>query len=98
MANPGTTLADLRRLQAEQELLGDPRQRVSVPVEPGTTPGQALARIADIDKMFEDATGWGSWMVMCANERERLVDWLNTQGVAVSHKYLARTESGERVD
>ena len=59
----------------------------------------AKARIAEIDKMFAEATGWGSWMVMCANEREvlasqleeldklkRLIDQLLT---------LARAESGQ---
>ncbi len=32
----------------------------------------AKARIAAIDAMFEEASGWRSWMVMVANERERM--------------------------
>lgn len=32
----------------------------------------ARERVAEIDTMFEEATGWGSWMVMAANERESL--------------------------
>jgi hypothetical protein len=38
------------------------------------TEGEARARIAEIDEMFEKATGWGSWMVSAANEREGLAD------------------------
>ena len=58
----------------------------------------ALDRIAKIDAMFDDARSWGSWMVGCANEREALVNNLARFGVAVEHKYLARTGSGGRVD
>jgi len=63
------------------------------------TPEQeaALARIATIDSWFEEASGWGSWMVAMANERERLVDQLNYDGFNLTHKYLARTASGGRV-
>lgn len=59
---------------------------------------EALRRIAEIDAMFGSATGWGSWMVMCANERERLVDRLQAEGVQVEHKYRARTSDGGRTD
>lgn len=45
----------------------------------------AITRIAEIDKLFEVATGWGSWMVMCANEREALADKFN-----LPHNYQAR--------
>ena len=53
-------------------------------------------RIAEIDAMFDQASGWGSWMVEAANERERLVDGLREEGFAIAHKHLARTASGER--
>lgn len=51
---------------------------------------ESMDRVAQIDRMFEGADGWGSWMVMCANEREALVNQLRADGVAVEHKYLAR--------
>jgi hypothetical protein len=44
---------------------------------------EAIDRIAQIDRMFEDATGWGSWMIMSANEREDLVDQLRAGGVMI---------------
>jgi hypothetical protein len=51
----------------------------------------ALARIAEIDAMFDMATGWGSWMVMCANEREDLVNAINARsGYQIPHKNQAR--------
>lgn len=59
---------------------------------------ETKARIAEIDAMFEAATGWGSWMVECANEREALVNRLAKAGVMVEHKYQARTDNGGRVD
>lgn len=52
----------------------------------------ATRRIAEIDKMFEEATGWGSWMVECANEREALADQFG-----LPHKYQARC-GGQRTD
>lgn len=58
----------------------------------------ALARIAEIDAMFDRATGWGSWMAMGANEREVLVGGLREAGVEIEHKRLARTASGRRTD
>jgi hypothetical protein len=48
--------------------------------------------------MFQEAKGWGSWMVECANERERLVDGLKANGYEIEHKYLARSASGGRVN
>ena len=57
----------------------------------------ALRRIAEIDAMFEEARGWSSWMVTCANEREQLVDMLRKRGLDIEHKNLARTASGKRV-
>lgn len=60
------------------------------------TTDEAIIRIAEIDRMFEDATGWGSWMVMCANERECLVDMLRGRGITVAHKWRARTAEGDR--
>lgn len=60
------------------------------------TEEKARLRIAEIDTMFESATGWGAWMVMAANERERLVDWLRKCGHKIEHKYLARTAGGGR--
>ena len=53
----------------------------------------AAKRVAEIDAMFEAATGWGSWMVMAANEREALADLFGFE-----HKYQARTASGARTD
>ena len=58
----------------------------------------ALEEIAQIDREFERATGWGSWMVMAANRRERLVDQLCAAGVEIEHKYQARTADGHRTD
>lgn len=62
------------------------------------TDAEKLARIAQIDAAFEAATRWGSWMVMSANERERLVNDLRKNGHDIEHKYLARTASGGRID
>lgn len=45
----------------------------------------AKQRIAEIDKMFEEATGWGSWMVECANEREALANQFG-----LPHRFHAR--------
>lgn len=35
---------------------------------------EAEQRVAEIDAEFEAASGWGSWMVMVANEREDLAN------------------------
>tara|TARA_R110000868_G_scaffold335817_1_gene596695 strand:- start:523 stop:726 length:204 start_codon:yes stop_codon:yes gene_type:complete len=51
----------------------------------------ALRRIAEIDAMFDSATGWGSWMVMCANEREGIVDRLRESGHNIGHKFQEYT-------
>lgn len=53
----------------------------------------AIKRIAEIDAKFERATGWGSWMVMVANEREALANRFG-----LPHKNRARTASGGRTD
>lgn len=59
---------------------------------------EAQRRIGEIDKMFEEASGWGSWMVMAANEREDLVDRLNSQyKMGIEHKWQARC-GGRRTD
>lgn len=58
----------------------------------------ATARIAEIDAMFERASGWGSWMVAAANEREAIVNRLRAAGVEMQHKHLARTACGRRTD
>jgi hypothetical protein len=50
---------------------------------------EAIARVAEIDAKFEAADGWGSWMVMLANEREYLA---NVHGL--EHKWQARTCEG----
>lgn len=68
----------------------------STAIEPPWVPA-SLRRIAEIDTMFEEATGWGSWMVMCANERENLVDRLNFAGIKTGHKWQARC-AGRRTD
>lgn len=54
---------------------------------------QAVKRIAEIDAMFEGATGWGSWMVEAANEREHLATRFD-----IPQRYQARSASGGRVD
>lgn len=65
------------------------------------TKDEALIRIAEIDAMFEASTGWGSWMVSVANEREALVNHINGRWLIeepLEHKYQARTASGGRTD
>ncbi|OAF05484.1 hypothetical protein AYJ54_00835 [Bradyrhizobium centrolobii] len=58
-----------------------------------------IARIAEIDDMFENAKAWGSWMVSAANEREALVNSLKSRwGEEIQHKWLARTAGGGRTD
>jgi hypothetical protein len=57
------------------------------------TRDEAVTRIAEIDKMFEEATCWGSWMVMCANEREALATEFG-----LSQRFQARTAGGGRTD
>ena len=57
-----------------------------------------LTRIAEIDSWFTEATGWGSWMVEAANEREELVNALRKEGQQIEHKYQARSSTGGRVD
>lgn len=64
----------------------------------GEETSYVLKRIDEIDKMFAAVTGWGSWMIMCANEREALVDRLRADGVHVEHKFQARTSDERRTD
>lgn len=52
----------------------------------------AKHRIAEIDAEFEAATGWGSWMVILANEREDLATQFN-----LPQKYQARC-GGQKTD
>jgi hypothetical protein len=52
---------------------------------------EAKQRVAEIDTLFEHATGWGSWMVMAANERERLADKFGFE-----HKWQARCGEEKR--
>lgn len=62
---------------------------------------ESMARLAEIDDMFENATGWGSWMVSVANEREVLVNSINSRWLMdepLKHKWQARTASGGRTD
>jgi hypothetical protein len=61
------------------------------------TDSDKIHRIAIIDADLENAKSWGSWMVTVANERERLVNDLNSRGHKIGHRYLARTETGGRV-
>jgi TnpA family transposase len=49
------------------------------------TPEEAKVRVAEIDAMFEAATGWGSWMVSVANEREAIANKFGFE-----HKWQAR--------
>ena len=51
-----------------------------------------MTRIAVIDRMFDAATSWGSWMVSCSNERKGLVNAMNNEGHAIAHKYQVRTD------
>lgn len=53
----------------------------------------AIARITEIDRMFESAKAWGSFMIPAANEREALAT-----SYGLPHRFLARTSSGERTD
>jgi hypothetical protein len=58
-----------------------------------------MIRIAEIDKMFEDAKEWRSWMVSFANEREAIINSANKRwGLNLEHRWLARTGSGGRTD
>ena len=57
-----------------------------------------LTRITEIDSWFTEATGWGSWMVEAANEREELVNALRKEGHRIEHKYQAQSSTGGRVD
>lgn len=58
-----------------------------------------MTRLAEIDKMFEDAKGWGAWMVSVANEREAMVNSANKRwGLNLEHKWLARTGSSAHTD
>jgi hypothetical protein len=57
-----------------------------------------IAEIDKIDKWFAEATGWGSWMVDAANEREGLVNALRQEGYRIEHKHQARSSTGGRVD
>ena len=59
--------------------------------------GAAQLRVIQIDAMLEDQTGWGSWVVEAANERENLVNQLRLKGYDVKHKHLSRTSNGGRV-
>lgn len=52
------------------------------------------ARIASIDKMFEEATGWGSWMCDVSGERRGLVRQLRAMGLTAEDKFVLRTASG----
>lgn len=51
-----------------------------------------LDRVAEIDKMFETATGWGSWMVEASHERKALIDKLNKLGLRLPHKYTTEAD------
>lgn len=51
-------------------------------------------RIAAIDKMFEEATGWGSWMSEASSERRGLVRQLRAMGIQAEDKYILRAEDG----
>jgi len=68
-------------------------ERAPIADNPFASIDHAKARIAQIDAMFEGATGWGSWMVMAANEREELATHFS-----LPQKYQARTASGGRTD
>jgi hypothetical protein len=49
---------------------------------------KAVARIAEIDQMFETASNWGSWMSSVGKERKYLVNKLKADhGLILEHKY-----------
>ena len=52
-------------------------------------------RIAEIDQMFEEATGWGSWMSEASSERQGLVRRLRSLGYyEVEDKFVLQTADG----
>jgi len=61
------------------------------------TDSDKLHRIAVIDSDFESARSWGGWMVEAANEREALVNDLNSRGHNIAHRFQARTDEGGSV-
>ncbi len=81
--------------EAIQRMIGDKdiNPKGLIPTSLRMTIEEAITRIEEIDHSFENATGWGSWMVEAANEREALANKFN-----LPHKHLARSGSGGRVD
>jgi hypothetical protein len=57
----------------------------------------AFDRIAEIDAKFKNAGAWCSWMVILANEREFLVNRINSRGGQIAHQHQARC-NGRRTD
>ena len=56
------------------------------------------ARVAAIDRMFEEATGWGSWMSEASAERRGLVRKAAVCGVKIEPKWELRTSDGRLSD
>lgn len=55
---------------------------------------QIRQRIAEIDKMFEEATGWGSWMSEASAERRGLVRDAKRLGYTIPDKWVLTCSDG----
>lgn len=62
------------------------------------TADEVRARIAEIDKWFAEATGWGSWMAMASSERQSLVSYARSLGVDVPDKHVMTSGGRPIVD
>jgi hypothetical protein len=56
---------------------------------------EIIRRIQQIDTMFDNAKGWGSWMASSSSERRELVEQLRAMGLAAEHKH--EMKAGGRV-
>lgn len=80
-ADNRTTLADLNRIRAEQELIGNPVLRVTVPVNPGTAVS-TYESVCDVMRrllgMLEHPEpGLVSWRIAVARLRRELLQELH---------------------
>jgi hypothetical protein len=56
------------------------------------TAEEIQAKIAEIDLMFDCATGWGSWMADASGWRRSLIERLEREhGISAPHKHEHRT-------
>lgn len=49
-------------------------------------------QIAHIDRMFDEATGWGSWMSTASKSRKHLVQEAARKGVVIDNKHEIKME------